>query len=63
VSATGKDDQPARGDGSRLLPAWLRPTDGETRWQAATAVAAAVALQFPAGGVGAAVGRATGGPP
>jgi hypothetical protein len=29
------------------VPAWRRPTEGEARWQAAVAVAAAVALQFP----------------
>jgi uncharacterized membrane protein len=38
------------GDGLRhpgaLLPAWLRPTDGETRWQVATTIAVAVALQL-----------------
>jgi uncharacterized membrane protein len=30
-----------------FVPAWRRPTEGEARWQAAVAVAAAVALQFP----------------
>jgi len=29
------------------MPAWKRPTDGEARWQASVAVAAAVALQLP----------------
>jgi hypothetical protein len=29
------------------IPAWRRPTEGETRWQAAVAVAIAVALQYP----------------
>ncbi len=29
------------------VPAWKRPTEGEARWQASAAVAAAVALQFP----------------
>jgi hypothetical protein len=29
-----------------LVPAWKRPTDREARWQAAVAVAAAVALQY-----------------
>jgi len=31
----------------RSVPAWKRPTEGETRWQVALAVAAAVALQYP----------------
>ena len=39
------------GVGGRLglgfVPAWRRPTEGEARWQAAVAVAAAVALQYP----------------
>jgi hypothetical protein len=39
------------GVGSRFglgfVPAWRRPTEGEARWQAAVAVAAAVALQYP----------------
>ncbi len=30
-----------------LVPAWKRPTQGEARWQAAVAVAGAVALQYP----------------
>jgi len=30
-----------------FLPAWRRPTEGEARWQAAVAVAVAVALQYP----------------
>jgi hypothetical protein len=30
-----------------VVPAWKRPTEGEARWQAAVAVAAAVALQYP----------------
>jgi uncharacterized membrane protein len=30
-----------------FVPAWKRPTEGEARWQAAAAVAVAVALQFP----------------
>jgi uncharacterized membrane protein len=29
------------------VPAWKRPTKGEARWQAAVAVAAAAALQYP----------------
>ena len=29
-----------------FVPAWLRPTEGEARWQVAVAVAAAVALQY-----------------
>jgi uncharacterized membrane protein len=33
--------------GPGFVPAWRRPTQGEARWQAAAAVAAAVALQFP----------------
>jgi uncharacterized membrane protein len=35
------------GPGQPDVPAWQRPTQGEARWQAAVAVAAAVALQFP----------------
>ena len=30
-----------------MVPAWRRPTEGEARWQAALAVAVAVALQYP----------------
>jgi hypothetical protein len=30
-----------------VVPAWRRPTEGEARWQAAVAVAVAVALQYP----------------
>ena len=30
-----------------FVPAWLRPTEGEVRWPAAIAVAAAAALQYP----------------
>jgi hypothetical protein len=30
-----------------FVPAWLRPTQGEARWQVAVAVAVAVALQYP----------------
>jgi uncharacterized membrane protein len=33
-----------------LVPAWKRRTEGETRWPAAVAVAAAVALQLPVPG-------------
>jgi len=33
--------------GLGFVPAWRRPTEGEVRWPAAVAVAAAVALQFP----------------
>ena len=33
--------------GLGFVPAWRRPTEGEARWQASVAVAAAVALQFP----------------
>ena len=29
------------------MPAWKRPTEGEARWQAALAVAIAIALQYP----------------
>jgi uncharacterized membrane protein len=38
-----------RGEDARpdVTPAWKRPTEGEARWQAAVAVAIAVALQFP----------------
>jgi uncharacterized membrane protein len=35
------------GDHLRPVPAWRRPTEGEARWQAAVAVGAAVALQYP----------------
>jgi len=38
---------PAPDDRAGFVPAWKRPTEGEARWQAAIAVAAAVALQFP----------------
>jgi uncharacterized membrane protein len=37
----GEDARP------NVTPAWKRPTEGEARWQAAVAVAIAVALQFP----------------
>jgi len=47
-------DRSGPGEGRRpgaaglgVMPAWRRPTEGEARWQAAVAVAAAVALQFP----------------
>jgi uncharacterized membrane protein len=33
--------------GLTFIPAWRRPTDGENRWPAAAATAAAVALQYP----------------
>jgi hypothetical protein len=33
--------------GLHVIPAWRRPTQGETRWPAALAVAAAAALQLP----------------
>jgi uncharacterized membrane protein len=33
--------------GPGVVPAWKRPTRGEARWQAALAVAVAVALQYP----------------
>jgi hypothetical protein len=33
--------------GLGFVPAWLRPTEGEARWPAALAVAAAAALQYP----------------
>ena len=33
--------------GHGVVPAWRRPTAGEARWQAALAVAVAVALQYP----------------
>jgi uncharacterized membrane protein len=35
------------GEPARPVPAWKRPTKGEARWQAAAAVAAAAALQYP----------------
>jgi hypothetical protein len=38
---------PAGGSAAGFVPAWKRPTAGEARWQAAVAVAAAVALQYP----------------
>jgi len=40
----------ARHLGADLVPAWLRRTEGEARWQAATAIAVAIALQFPVPG-------------
>jgi len=36
--------------GGGLVPAWLRRTEGEARWQVATAVAVAIALQIPVPG-------------
>jgi hypothetical protein len=36
--------------GEGFVPAWLRRTEGEARWQAAMAVAAAIALQLPVPG-------------
>lgn len=41
---------PGQGGGPAIVPAWKRPTEGEARWQAAVAVAAAIALQFPVPG-------------
>jgi hypothetical protein len=38
--------RPGEGGKPIVAPAWRRPTEGEARWQAAVAVAAAVALQF-----------------
>jgi uncharacterized membrane protein len=38
---------PGERPGPRPVPAWRRPTKGEARWQAALAVAVAVALQYP----------------
>ena len=38
---------PAGAGGPGVAPAWMRPTDGEARWQTALAVAVAVALQYP----------------
>ena len=38
---------PGQGGTPRVVPAWKRPTEGEARWQAAVAVAFAIALQFP----------------
>ncbi len=38
---------PAERSALGLVPAWKRPTEGEARWQAAVAVAVAVALQYP----------------
>ena len=35
------------GSAAEVIPAWRRPTQGEARWQATAAVAAAVALQLP----------------
>jgi len=42
-SSHGEGQRPGEG----AIPAWKRPTEGEARWQATIAVAAAVALQFP----------------
>ena len=39
--------EPPHPGGPGVVPAWKRPTEGEARWQAAGAVAVAVALQFP----------------
>jgi hypothetical protein len=41
------EGRPGGGGGPDVTPAWRRPTEGEARWQASVAVAAAVALQFP----------------
>jgi hypothetical protein len=41
------EGRPGEGGGPGSMPAWRRPTEGEARWQASVAVAAAVALQFP----------------
>jgi uncharacterized membrane protein len=38
---------PGQGSSPGFVPAWKRPTEGEARWQAALAVAIAIALQFP----------------
>ena len=46
-SGPGEGRRPGEGGGLGFTPAWRRPTEGEARWQAAVAVAAAVALQFP----------------
>jgi hypothetical protein len=40
------DAKAARHEEQELLPAWLRPTKGEHRWQMAVAVAAAIGLQL-----------------
>jgi uncharacterized membrane protein len=46
-----RQEPTSRGEGQRpgegVMPAWKRPTEGEARWEATVAVAAAVALQFP----------------
>jgi hypothetical protein len=46
-SAPVEGRRPGEGGGPGSMPAWRRPTEGEARWQASVAVAAAVALQFP----------------
>ncbi len=49
-SRPGEPSRPgdrSRADGLGFIPAWKRPTEGEARWQAAVAVAVAVALQYP----------------
>jgi uncharacterized membrane protein len=46
-SGPGEGRRPGLGGGPGFTPAWRRPTEGEARWQASVAVAAAVALQFP----------------
>jgi uncharacterized membrane protein len=46
-SSQGEGQPPGEGGKPGFMPAWKRPTDGEARWQAAAAVAAAVALQLP----------------
>jgi hypothetical protein len=45
-SGPGERRRPGGGGGPGLTPAWRRRTEGEARWQAAVAVAAAVALQY-----------------
>jgi uncharacterized membrane protein len=45
-SARADDGHPA----AAQVPAWRRPTDGETRWQVAVVTAVAIALQLPVQG-------------
>jgi hypothetical protein len=51
LEATGRRDLgAAEGLAVRWVPAWCRPTQGETRWQVALVTAAAIALQLPVPG-------------
>jgi hypothetical protein len=46
-AAPGAAQSPGVGVKRGFIPAWLRPTNGEARWQVTLAVAVAIALQLP----------------